>query len=155
MSDDTIHRVKTTNLHPEPCALRIFRHQYDILYAPQSVSRVFLETDWGAIFQCKFSSAHGSGGRILSLFPLHAGEHPGAPRTIAGKSNTDRTENDRELCGTDGDPIFPILNLREPPLASQGAPPCVSGKRSTCTMYESSIRKQVSLSAFERCLGDA
>ena len=45
----------------------MFRHQSDFLSASQSVSRVFLETDWGAIFQCKFSprnmrNAHGSGG---------------------------------------------------------------------------------------------
>eukprot|EP01043_Picozoa_sp_COSAG02_P039738 COSAG02_NODE_3158_length_7258_cov_2.341528_4_plen_253_part_00 len=38
---------------PEPCALRMVRHQYNFLSAPQSVSSNFLETDRGAIFQWK------------------------------------------------------------------------------------------------------
>ena len=49
----------------------MFRHQSDFLSAPQSVSRVFVETDWGAIFQWKFNprnmrNAHGSGANSCS-----------------------------------------------------------------------------------------
>ena len=81
----------TTTIPPEPCALRMFRHQSDFLSAPQSVSRVFLETDWGAIFQCKFSprnmrNTHGSGGNIavhdLSQAGLDSLGVHGTPGTV-------------------------------------------------------------------------
>ena len=63
--------------HSPPRTVRIAHvsaSESDFLSAPQSVSRVFLETDWGAIFQCKFSprnmrNTHGSGGKRLSEIP--------------------------------------------------------------------------------------
>ena len=36
----TVTQKTATALSPEPCALRMFRHQSDFLSAPQSVSRV-------------------------------------------------------------------------------------------------------------------
>eukprot|EP01043_Picozoa_sp_COSAG02_P007933 COSAG02_NODE_246_length_27291_cov_105.654200_2_plen_198_part_00 len=130
-------------LSPEPCALRMFRHQSNFLSAPQSVSSNCLETDCAAILQWKVLTRNTAGSEWLpesahstttvlkvgghqnnSNFNTNSGRKPANPRWSAGRS-----EFLSEFAVPQANPTQPMIKSRQLELPTANSAPAGRGAR--------------------------